>query len=294
METNKQEYLDLVSTLKIFKRGIVKSTNAVARFFNYIGQNILILLGWMALGLCIGLTLYYTTEPYYSSSLTLFHTRVHNEDVSQMISNLQSQIDGEDNNILAAELKISKHIARNVRHIQMRTVNEAIANRYKDSLRVLLPFNVFVFVYDPEILDTLQLAIVNYLESNVFAVKMKQIELDILKRTEDKLMSEMADIDSLKRVVTRAVVPRGNGNGIIFGEPLDPTIVYTKSLELFERRLFTLKKQQLNNSFEVIVPFGKPFRSSHKILFYIISCTFGGFIFGLIFLVAREQRNKPA
>jgi hypothetical protein len=184
-------------------------------------------------------------------------------------------------------------LAQQIQNIEYAPLNENIEKRFADSVSVLLPFKVLVEVYELEILDTLQIAILNYFESNEFALTRKKLEHDEFNKTEERVKKEIIEIDSLKQLVSKSIVPRGTGSGIILGEPIDPVLVYRRGLELFERQLQLSKKQTLNDSFELMVGFNKSAkRADLGIELYIFLGLLFGYISALLWLVRAKTNGK--
>jgi hypothetical protein len=292
MEETKQQDLDLLYFLRKIKQSIKSFFSGISWVLRFSIDNIGRLFIFICIAVAISLSLYFLKKAYYTSYLTVSHTRVDNDYCRELISNLNTYIDGKENSTLANELQIAPKFSKEVRSIKYRALNENVAKRFADSVSVLLPFKVEVQVYDRDVLDTLQRGIMSYLESNLFASSRKTIDLIDLERSEQHVTREMVEIDSLKRIVNESILPRGTGNGIIYGEPLDPVIIYRRAMDLFERKIQINKRQTLINSFEVIVEFNKSAkRADTGIVTYMLIAILLGYIIGLFWLLPRQPQS---
>jgi hypothetical protein len=292
MENNKQEDLDMLYVLRSINKGIGRFFRSIVWLFEFSLKNFRTLALFIIVFVALCLGIYLLKKPYYRSQLSISHIRFENDYCYEMVESLDSYITGNENPALAERLSISKNDAAKVQSIKYKPLNENIASRFIDSVSVLLPFKVEVEVYDNSVLDTLQKGILKYLESNRYATKIKEIEKQVLEKTEQRLEKEITEIDSLKKIVNAGIVPRSSGNGIIFGEPLDPVLIYKRGMDLYEKKTFIAKKKLLNNSFEVIIGFGKsPKRANYGKVFYIGIGLLGGYLIGLLWLLKKRANS---
>lgn len=292
MEDKKQEDIDLLYVFKGFKNGIVYFFKSIKWLIDYSIKKIVPISVFIILLSSLSLSLYFLTTPYYKSDMSISHIRFENDYCFEMVKDLGSYIDGNDNSTLSKVLAISPKYAKEIKSIKYIPLNLNIARRYADSSSVILPFKVEVEIYDNEILDTLQKSILNYLESNEYATKIKELDEELLNKTEQRLKKEISSIDSLKTIVDQSIIPRGTGNGIVFGEPVDPVSVYKQSMEMHEKEVRLNKQKKLNNSFEVRVGFTKSAKKASKgKLVYILSGILAGYIVGLFYVLRKKTKN---
>lgn len=285
----------MLIVLKSIKNAILWVVNSVVWLFEFSLRNVVTLLLFIGIALGIGITLYNLQKQTYSSSMSVSHIRVDNDYCYLMIAGLNAYAEAEDYKGLASVLSIDEKTASLVKKFKSSPLNENIAKRFADSVTVHIPFKVSVDVYDVSILDTLQKGILNYLESNEFALKTKAIEKENLWKTEVRIRKEIAELDSLKRIVNQSIIPRGTGSGIILGEPIDPVAVYKNAMESYEKLLRVNDKLQLNNSFELMVGFSKNSKPSGlNIIHYILISILIGYCFGFFWLVKKHYYKKKS
>jgi hypothetical protein len=292
MEDKRQEDLDVLYILGSIKRMLRNFFNSVGRVISFSLRNFVRIGFIMLIFVVIGILLSSLIRPYYTSYLSVSHIRLNNEFCSEMIFNLNTYIDGNGNEDLAAILGLSSEKASMVKRLRYKPMNESLSKRYADSLLVLLPFKVEADVYDKAVLDSLQVTVIKYMESNERANKLKLLDQQAYAMRETKLNKEMLELDSLKKLVNNSIVPRGTGNGIILGEPIDPVAIYRNAMDLFERKVELQLKQQTINTFEVIVGFNRGAKQSSpgKLTFALIGALIGYFV-GLFWCL---KTRKPA
>lgn len=296
MEDRKQEDLDMINVFSSVSKLLKGIFGAIGWLIEFSLRKIRPLLLWMLLFVVIGISLRYTQKTYYSSDLSMSHIRFDNDYCRTMVNNLKAYLSGNgDIQELARELNMSVAQTGKIKSIRYEDLNDHMAGKYSDSTLVLLPFKIEVEVYNNDVLDTLEVKLLNYLENNEYALRRKEIDKIAIGKIEQKINEEIKETDSLKKLVNQSIVARGTGNGMIIGEPIDPVAVYKRGLDLYERNLLLSKKQQLNNSFEIIVGFIKqPTPSNPGMLSFILTGLLTGYIIGMILLLRKEYRNKSS
>ncbi len=294
MENKRQEELDMLTVLGSLKKGLLNFFKWIMWLLNFSIKKIKILLLVISISVGVYYGMYSLQRTYYSSDLSLSHTRFENDYCKVLVNNLNLSIIGSTDKLqLANDLGISMEAASKIKKISYAPLNEHLAEKYADSLHVLLPFKVQVEVYDNSVLDTLQTKILTYLENNEFAQKRKDIEMQSLIKSEAWIKQELIEIDSLKQLVNQGIVPRGSGNGIILGEPIDPVSVYRRGYDLYERQLVLNEQQSLNNTFEIVAGFVKRAEPSNPgVFFYLWSGIVTGYLIGILWLLRLEFNSK--
>ncbi|MCZ8286287.1 MAG: hypothetical protein O9353_12615, partial [Bacteroidia bacterium] len=208
MEDNKQEDLDILIVGKSIKKGFVNFFKSLVWLIDFSLKKAVALSVFVSVAVAGCLALYYYQKPYFKSELSISHIRLDNYYCFEMIRNLGSLINEKrENSDLAEELKVKPEVAKAVRDISYVPANLNLARQYSDSMLVLLPFKIEVEIYDNEILPELQVGLMNYLESNEYATKLKQIETQSLGQVEQRVKDEIKEIDSLKLLVNQSIVP---------------------------------------------------------------------------------------
>jgi hypothetical protein len=241
------------------------------------------------LGAAAGLFLNLSQKPFYKATVCFSHQRISDEYCGEMIKGISELVGKNVNNaFLAKKLSVSESVIQNLKSIRYETLNQNLAKFYKDSTDVKLPFKIEVETFDISTLDTLQAGLLNYFESNDYASRLKEIDVLLLKQKEARIKDELKEIDSLKLVVSKSIIPRSTGTGIILGEPVNPMSLYNSSNFLSDKHADIRKKELLNNSFYVVVAFAENAKPAGlgKLSFLVIGFLFG-WILGLIVAAFR-------
>ncbi len=286
MENNHSEEIDLTSVFKSIKKGFLNLFRFVRELRLFFIKNIKTLIAFIIVGVGISIGVFYLKKPVYISELMMSHSRLNNGQCSDLINGLT--VIPHNDTILANKLGIDLKMAKQVKGISYKSIVKESDN---DSLLKVSNFKIEVKVFDRRILDSLQKRILNFLESNEYATKRKQISKEYLDLYEEKIKTEIISVDSLKRIVNKSILPRSMGNGIILGESIDPVKVYQEGMNLYKSQLNIEEQRELNNSFEVIIGFS-PAISSASLLFNIGLGFISSFILGLMWLLRKNYVLK--
>jgi hypothetical protein len=296
MEDKRQEDQDMMYVLQMIKKLFLNIFKSIAWVFEVSLKHILFLLLFVLICVGAGVGIYFMQTPYYKSEMFISNKRLQNEYCAGMIYSLSQNLDEGGSNAsvsLAKTLKMDVSEAKKLKSIQYLDANKNIAKKYEDSAAVYLPFKVEVEVYDNSVLPRLQTSILNYLESNEYAQKLKEIESQSIAKTEVRILEEIKEIDSLKRIVNSSILPRGTGNGVIVGEPVNPVSIYDKAMKSYQQLMDLNKQKNLNNSFEVIVGFSENNKEQKLSLpGHIVYGIIIGYLLGLISLIARSAKSN--
>ncbi|MES2139001.1 MAG: hypothetical protein V4511_04795 [Bacteroidota bacterium] len=292
-DNNSSDEIDLRSVFSSIKKGGGDLFRSVGEFIYFSIKNIKTLIAFIIIGVSISLAMFYLKKTVYVSDLTISHTRLNNGECYSLINDLTKPGNDRNDRILSEKLNIDIKMAKQIKSISCKALNEALEKNYKDSAFVLLPFKVEVRVYSASILDSLQSGILHFLESNEYATKRKKISKLYLDKFEEKIKSEIIAIDSLKRIVDKSILPRSLGNGIIMGESIDPVKVYQEGMNLYKSQLNINEQRELNNSFEIIIGFSSPTPSSNLIVNILKGFIFS-LLFGVVWLLFKKFNLRKA
>ncbi len=286
MENNSpvKEEIDLIYLLRATRDG---STTFINWSINFSIKNILVLLVFMAIGGGIGFGVFNVKKEVYISDLSIAHNRFDNDQCFELINNL-TKLNGKED-LLSKKLGITREMAAEIKSLSYEPINPRVSKIYNDSVEVRYPFKVNAEVYSQNILDTLQRKIMQYLETNEYGVKRKELEKEYLEDYEQKLKNEIQAIDTLKRLVNQSIAHKNMGNGVIIDEPIDPVKISQRAVELYNAQLKTKEKQKLNDSFELIVGFNGGVRKTANVLMSSIYGVLAGYLIGLMLLYRRSK-----
>ncbi|MGE0566972.1 MAG: hypothetical protein AB7O73_03405 [Bacteroidia bacterium] len=285
--SNTKEDIDLIQLLILMK-------NRIASFINWIisttTRKIIFLGIFILIGAGIGYGIFELKDVVYLSELTVSHTRIDNDQCGDIISNL-TKLKGKDKQ-LAKLLRLDIGTSSQIKTIYYEPINTRVSKIYNDSVLVIQPFKIAAEVYNPAIFDTLQWAILNYLETNNYIAKRKEIKRNYLKEFKKKVKQEIMSVDTLKQIVYKSIANKNAGNGIVIDEPIDPVRISQRALELQNMALKIEEQEQLIDSFDLIVGFNGGVSKSANLFTSIIYSSFLAYLIGLIVVYRREAKSK--
>lgn len=206
------------------------------------------------------------------------------------LSNLNQTINSEEDfSLLSKQLQISDKNASGIAFISAEKIPDINFSNDKDTSSQL--FAVTLRIKNPEILDSVQTGIVQFLENNEYSRKRKEAKRVTLNKLKVDLEKKVGSLDSLKSVVNNSIAPRSQGQGIILGQPIDPVSIYQAEVAYFKEQLKINEDLATLDNIEIIQPFIKVKKSNYpnfnRILLY-------SFLLGVIaaFLVILAVKKK--
>jgi hypothetical protein len=257
------------------------------------------------------------SKKYYKSSMVLSCDYLNTQILGNTIEKLNLLCQEKEKIGLAETLKLDVNLARNIQRfefrsfvseddiVEMEVLREQL-NNVTEEKRELVDkiiaklkidnknaYEISVYVYDPEIVKPLEMALVNYFSSNQYIKRRVEINKINLKKRQQKLVKESNKLDSLKAVLFQnfealSKTSRGSNNVILSDEQLaNPLDVFTKDLALNTEILAIEEDLYVSPDFEIVdgfTSFKEPESASlFEILFvsFWISILMGYIIIGL-------------
>lgn len=294
-ETDKRRYndaddeIDLMSILRMLQRLMNNVIKGVRYLIHALLSHFIYVSLIMALCLGIGYALYSLTKPFYTSSMTLMLANIRNEFIEDEFNKLSDMILEKNSEAIATRLNISTAAAKEIK--EMSFYNVELARMPEDSIMAAFPFRIELSLYDRQLFDTMEVALVRYLGQNKFFARQKKIKQQEIENMISKLKSEIASIDSMKTNVSE---PRGPVNGFVYGQPVDPTNLYKESISMYKQLVrFEADREQLSNVQVVssFVPRLRPTGPSLK-KYLAISGLIGLVIAGVLALRLESRKKR--
>lgn len=154
------------------------------------------------------------------------------------------------------------------------------------------PFTVYVKVIDNSIADTLQLALINYVNNNPYLVSLKKIQERIYTEKLLFVESEQRKLDSLKIVYNNSLATAGN-KAMFYNNAFNPADLYSKSTEYQSQKDFIYTWMGENKYPLRVVDGFKPAQKADSLSrpVIIILSLFAGFVVG-IFIAAYKELGR--
>ena len=277
---------DEIDISLIFSKFSSKIKNTLARYTSIIRKRGVLIIVISIAGTLVGGVYYTLKRPTYSTEMVLTSRTLSNQYCNYLIDNL-AKVQIENKDVFAQKLAISMEAAQQITDIEYSKFDEKIKES-KDSLVFGVPFKIKLQTYNPAIIDTLQTAIVNYLEQNEYALKRKKIEIDYNKKVIAKLQTEMAKIDTLQSVIIQKMRTKESSSGeskIVVGNQLDPINAYREGMDLYKQELHLNNALLIPENIYVIEGFTPKTKPNQPVLMVnLLTGLMMGFIAG--FLIA--------
>lgn len=279
-----------IAVLFDYIRGFFHSIyRGIAFMVHAIVANLVLVLSFVAVGAAIGYGIYYTTQPFYSSSMTLLLSQIRNEFVEDQFDKLTEMVGEGNYEAVASRLDITSEAAKQIRSLSFTNLDKDRVS--EDSILTGSPFRVQLSLYDAELFPLMEPAITSYLENNQYFSKQKLIKQRQLTDMVAKLKNEIDALDSLKSEV---VVPRGPVNGFVYGQPIDPTNLSKQSIELYEKQVELQSKLEQLDNIQVVTGFVPQTRPTGPLLLkHMLTGAGIAFLFGfLIALIYESMKTR--
>ena len=247
-----------IDLLYFFKPlGIVfkKTGNALEYTSRKINANKVVFAVIVLLITIAGYSLRYFLKPSYQTQGIFVSSILPGKYCSILLQNLNS-LKGEENKpVLSNHLKISTDAAGDIQSISLSTMRDTFLIDRKDSILSL--FQITLVLSSVQHLDSIQWALVNYLENNDYAIKRKEAKRKALEALKANLNIKLLSLDSLKKIVNSSIIPRSQGQGIILGEPINPVSIYQAEISYYREQLNIDQALATIDNIEILQPFFK-------------------------------------
>ncbi len=287
------EEIDLIYFFKPVGKLFTGIGKAISNWLSSIKTNFKIVV--YIFGICglLGLAARFVLNKRYKTD-GIFLSRVLPAGISQnIIKDLNDKLGVVENlPVITQKLNLSEKDARKVVRIKLADVSDTLRLKNDDSLATTL--KITIIVKDTALIEKVQTGIVNLFENNEYALKRKKARLENIIELRKSLDAKISSLDTLKNIVSNSIIPKSQGQGNVFlGEPLNPVSVYDKEVVFFREQLYLDEQIKNSNTFEVIRPFTKVYKTNspnfNEIQLYALAA---GLLLGLIFAPVIGTRKK--
>lgn len=285
-----REEISLLLILSTLSNLFSKIGRGIASLYKLAIQNIALMMGFVVVGSGIGIGVGFLIPPIYKSEalIDIYNKEIRNDFIESIIEELDLIVEHKNYKLLEQKLSFKEGTAKKIKSISFNHFNHEIN---VDSITYGLPFVISIRVYDNAILEETDEAILHYLENNKLFLKQKDIRKTKLKQLISQLDNEVIQLDSLKRLLEHNMYPKGEKNGFIFGEPIDPLNTYTEAIESFEKKLEFQRQYDLSDNFYLVKSFSPRIKRDN---FGPKKIGLIGAIFGLVIalFISNRKSNK--
>lgn len=260
--------------------------NALVRL---IKKNRYIIIGIIILSILVSFILYWMTAPFYRTRMIADSGTLPNTEIINIVDSWQNLINKGDYITFADKLNLDINTVSKVGKLKAQdtgTDNTELTpgNKNENS------FMISAVVTDVQILDSLESAIINALESNEFVKRRSAIKKQNLESLRKKIATEIADLDSVKLAVRGLLNNGGPASGTFL---TSPTEVNLRIVELYERILNIETSIKLSEDIQVIESFTKSTQPDGPTLIpYIFYGVISGLVLAVLFVAVRVISDK--
>ncbi|HUR10955.1 MAG TPA: hypothetical protein VM012_06280 [Flavitalea sp.] len=258
--------------------------------FSIFRRNFLWILGGALVGLVTGYLYYTVKQNSYKVSMIVEFTELNRRTFGEIIDQLNTLVLTNSQQKLASVLQVDLQTAKSIGFIDSRNMNdEPLA---KDTSTRTGTFKLIVHVNSNSNGDTLQAAIVRYLNNNPYLLHVKESNKKIYEEKLAYINSELARLDSLKAEYNRFLAS-SKISSTIYNNAFNPAEIYIHSNNLLNQREFILRWLELNSSPVFIVAGFKNTEhpESGSLVKFLILFGLGGALAGFLIAMYRTARK---
>ncbi|MBF8964578.1 chain length determinant protein [Pontibacter sp. FD36] len=283
-----QDEIDLNIVFKKLGEFGINIERGISNLIQLIIRRAAFLFIFTSLSIGIGYGLYSLIKPFYTSSMTLVLANIRNEFIEDQLNKLSEMIEDDNFEAVAERLDITAATAKEIKEMNFYNLDQ---NRIdEDSVLTGSPFRIELTIYDPQLFDNLEPAIMNYLENNRYFARQKRIKQKQVENMIAKLRGEISSIDSMKTNVSE---PRGPVNGFVYGQPIDPTNLYRESISMYKEQVNLEADLEKLANVEIVTGFTPRLRPTGPSLKkYLAISGLVGLLFGIMVAVILENKKR--
>jgi hypothetical protein len=293
--------------VSLFNTTVINILNLLITVRRFVIRKFYYLITGVILGALAGYFYSNVIPPTYETSLTLKSEFLTGFDFLYEIEKLNDYIENENSELIARLFKSEDNNVNVIKGIHAESYYNYhhIFERYGeieklDSLSVASEINAKLFVVtlkmnsDAVALENIEDWLINFLEQNKLLNKNYNIRKTILLNTEEKLLSDLVSLDTLKNTINRKLIEGDNVNAkldISFSEVedilKDPISVYEKGFSTFNQLQDVRKELTLIEKVSIIngIKFVKENRFNFKFRTIVIGVSLGFSFVCLLFIV---------
>jgi hypothetical protein len=197
-------------------------------------KNKLLLLCGLLIGLISGY-IYYSMKPsFYRASMVVVHSELTKKTYAEILDQLDKLTTPGSKQRLAEELKLPVELAGNILSIDAKNIND-LPLREDTSSKIKQPFKIIVELKSNKASDSLQNAIINYVNNSPYIKRLKEQQNKSYIERILFIERDLSKLDSLKDEYTRFLAS-SKITATFYNNAFDPADIYVHSSNLVNQK----------------------------------------------------------
>jgi len=259
-------------------------------------KNKLLLLCGLLIGFISGY-IYYTTKPsFYKTSMVVIHSELTKKTYAEILDQLDKLTSAGSKQRLADALKLPVELAGNLLSIDSKNINDEPL-REDTSSKIKQPFKIIVELKSNKASDSLQNAIIDYVNNSPYIKRLKQEQNKSYIERISFIERELSKLDSLKNEYTR-FLSSSRISATFYNNAFNPTDIYIHSNSLVNQKATILNLLNVDGTAISVVDGFKVPSSPQTPSLFIYLLLFGGmgliagFILGTLYEAEKKVNRK--
>ncbi len=230
-----------------------KIRDLIVYYFRTLGRNIFLFLTILVLCSLAGFLAHFVIKPAYKTEAIFVSHVMPGGVCTEMLDDLNSHA-----LLLDRELNISQAAAAGIRKIETEEMKPQHLQRRYDSLvfnngdTSLATFSVTLILDDFKYLDTIQWALIEYLDHSPYAMRRSSARKEALLSLRESLEKRLESMDSVQQTINNSILPRREFSS---GRPINPVDLYKAALFYNKQKIDIDQELSVMDNVEVLKPF---------------------------------------
>jgi hypothetical protein len=249
-----QPEIDLFYFLRPLTNLGKKIWHLVVYYFRTLRRNLFLFVAIVILCGVAGFLIRYAIKPAFKTEAIFVSHVMPTSVCTEILDDLNSNA-----LLLDRELNISTSAAASIRRIETQEMKAQRLQRSYDSLlynnngdTALSAFSVILILDDFKYIDTIQHALIQYLENSPFARRRSAARREALLSLRETLVEKLESMDSVQQIVNNSILPRREYST---GRPVNPVDVYKATLYYNKQKIDIDQELSIMDNVEILKPF---------------------------------------
>lgn len=257
MEQQNYKSSDEIDLIYLFNKFCRNLINGIRHYTRVLFRNALLFVSIFGCIAIIGFSLRYFIPHYFKTqAVYVSHYMPANMYVLLLDDLSKLAVNGNNSKTIAEELKIPEETAAAIHAIETQPLSSEDF-QYKNDTTAVNAFRITLVLKDMSGIVEIQNGIRNYLESNEYSIKRKDVKRRTLELKKASLVQKSKSLDSLNALMSKPEMPRASGQIIVLGQSFMPLEAYKLQQEYNSSLLQIEQELLMVENIEIVEPFFK-------------------------------------